>query len=139
MVYRMQHQQLRQDRDEPARSFAARIKGQAGVCQYDVTCGCGRSISYSDQMIRDTLIIGLADDDIPLDLLGQYEQEMSLDHTIKFIEAKESGKRPPGRLNHPQSTNDATINAASSYRRNERSHDAIPNPRLRKHCNSNST
>ena len=36
MVARMQLQQMRQDRDEAARSFAARIKGQAGVCQFDI-------------------------------------------------------------------------------------------------------
>ena len=43
MVARMQLQQMRQDRDEPARSFAARIKGQAGVCQFDIACTCGKT------------------------------------------------------------------------------------------------
>ena len=119
MVARLQLQQLRQDRDEPARSFAARIKGQASVCQFDVKCSCGTDISYSEQMIRDTMIIGLADDDIRLDVLGQADQNMSLDNTISFIEAKESGKRSAGRLNPlPPST---SVNAASSsYRQMER-------------------
>ena len=120
MVARMQLQQMRQDRDEPARSFAARIKGQAGVCQFDVLCECGRSISYSEQMIRDSLIIGLADDDIRLDILGQIDQEMTLDKVISFVEAKESGKRSAGRLNHIPISSPATINAASSYRQMER-------------------
>ena len=64
-------------------------------------------------MIRDTLIIRLADDDNRLDLLGQYDQEMILDHTIRFIKAKESGKSSVGRLNHLQSSNDASINTVS--------------------------
>ena len=120
MVARMQLQQMRQDRDEAARSFAARIKGQAGVCQFDIKCACGKILSYSDQMIRDTLIIGLADDDIRLDLLGRSDEEMSLDKTISFIEAKESGKRSAGRLNPIHGSQPASIDATSSYRQMER-------------------
>ena len=118
MVARVQLQQMTQDRDEPARTFAARIKGQASVCQFNVTCECGSTISYSDQMIRDTLIIGLADDDIRLEVLGQADQEKSLDDTIRYIEAKESGKRSAGRI-HPAST-PAAVDASSTYRQNER-------------------
>ncbi|KAK3797542.1 hypothetical protein RRG08_054572 [Elysia crispata] len=47
----------------------------------------------AQKMIRDTLIIGLADEDIRLDVLGQADQDMSIDNAIRFIEAKESGKR----------------------------------------------
>ena len=65
-------------------------------------------------MVRDTLIVGLADDDIRLDVLGQANQEMSLDETI-------SGKRSAGRLHHNPATLPTAINAASStYKRNER-------------------
>ncbi|KAK3729029.1 hypothetical protein RRG08_005402 [Elysia crispata] len=70
MVTRLQLQQMRQDRDEPAWTSAARIKSQASVCQCDVKCTCGVNVLYSDQMIQDTLIVSLADDDIHLDVLG---------------------------------------------------------------------
>ena len=121
MVARLQLQQMRQDRDEPARTFSARIKGQANVCQYNIKCECGIQLSYSDHMIRDTLIVGLADDDIRLDVLGQTNQEMSLDETIRFIEAKESGKRSAGRMNPTPTAVPAAIDAASStYRQMER-------------------
>ena len=120
MVARMQLQQMHQDRDEPARTFAARIKGQAGVCQFDVTCGCGENISYSEQMIRDSFVIGLADEDIRLDLLGQMDQDMTLDKVISFVEAKESGKRSAGRLNHTSTPSPTSINATSSYRQREK-------------------
>ena len=121
MVARLQLQQMRQDRDEPARTFSARIKGQANVCQYNIKCECGIQLSYSDHMIRDTLIVGLADDDIRLDVLGQTNQEMSLDETIRFIEAKESRKRSAGRMNPTPTAVPAAIDAASStYRQMER-------------------
>lgn len=121
MVARLRLQQMRQDRDEPARTFSARLKGQASVCQYNISCECGAQPSYSDQMIRDTLIIGLADDDIRLDVLGQANQDMSLDETIRFIEAKESGKRSAGRINPNTTAVPMAIDAASStYRQMER-------------------
>ena len=122
MVARLRLQQMRQDRDEPARNFAARLKGQAGVCQFNIKCECEANVSYSDQMIRDTLIVGLADDDIRLEVLGHTNQEMSLDETICFIEAKESGKRSAGRIHPiPTATPTAVVDAASStYRQMEK-------------------
>ena len=66
-------------------------------------------------MIRDTLIIGLADDAIHLDVLGQADQDMSIDNAIRFIEAKESGKRAAGRVNFlPPMSTPASIYAANS-------------------------
>ena len=121
MVARLHLQQMRQDRDEPARTFSARLKGQASVCQYNINCECGCQLSYSDQMVRDTLVVGLADDDIRLDVFGQANQEMSLDETIRFIEAKESGKRSTGRMHYNPATVPTAIDAASStYKHNER-------------------
>ena len=45
MVARLELQQMHQDRDEPVRNFSARLKGQAGICQYTVNCHCGDQIS----------------------------------------------------------------------------------------------
>ena len=124
MVARVRLQTMRQDRDEPVRAFAARLKGQAGVCQYLIKCtktGCGEDISYSDNIIHDSLIRGIYDEDIRLDVLGQPRlAEQTLEETICLIEAKESGKRSAGRLllnnNEPASSAAAT----SSYRRQEK-------------------
>ena len=116
MVARLKLQQMRQDRDEPVRAFSARVKGQAGVCQYSVQCECGAQVSYSDPMIRDTLIVGLADDDIRLDVLGQTKQDMSLDETTRFIEAKESGKRSAGHLNPVTPAVPVAVDASSTYK-----------------------
>ncbi|GFN92669.1 hypothetical protein PoB_001917500, partial [Plakobranchus ocellatus] len=121
MVARLQLQQTTQDRDEPVRAFSARLKGQASVCQYNIPCKCGAQLSYSDQKVRDTLIVGLADEDIRLDVLGQADQEMSLEETIRFIEAKESGKRSAGRINPKPTAVPVAVDAASStYRQMER-------------------
>ena len=120
MVARVKLQNLRQDRDEPVRSFCARLRGQAAVCNYSKTktCQCTQNVvvDYSDDMIRDSLIRGLEDDEIRLHILGQANQNMSLEETLQLAEAQECGKRSAGRLS--QSTEiQNTTNAASSYRR----------------------
>ena len=118
LVARMKLLNLRQDRDEAVRSYAARLRGQAGICRFikTKTCTCEREISieYSDDIIRDTLIRGLEDDEIRLDVLGQCKQDDTLDDTLLYIEAKESGKRSAGLLNGHTVT---TANATSSYKR----------------------
>ena len=102
-------------------TFSARLKGQASVCQYNIDCDCGSQLSYSDQMVRDTLSVVLADHDIRLDVLGQANQEMSLDETRRFTEAKESGKRSAGRMHNNPATVPTAVDAASStYKCNER-------------------
>ena len=99
MVARFQLQQMMQDRDEPVRAYAARIRGQAGVCQYTTECGsCKQQVDYSDEMVRDTIIHGLEDNDIRLDILSDTNQAMTVEQTITLVEAKESGKRSASRL-----------------------------------------
>ena len=121
LVSRVQLLNLRQDRDETVRAYCARLRGQAGVCHFTKTkqCTCEREVEvdYSDDIIRDTLIRGLEDDDIRLDVLGQSKQDLTLDDTLQMVEAKESGKRSAGLL-HP--TVAISANAASSYKRNSK-------------------
>ena len=126
LVARAQLHNMHQDRDESARSFCARLRGQAGVCNFtkSKTCTCNQDIQidYSEEIIRDALIRGLSDEDIKLEILGQDRQNITLDETLKMIEAKESGKRSAGMLSNP-SANAATSNskessyATSSYRK----------------------
>lgn len=124
MVARVHLQTMRQDRDEQVRAYAARLKGQASVCRYVTKCtapSCGLEVNYGDLIIHDTLIRGVYDEEIRLDILGQPKlAEQTLEDTIALIEAKESGKRSAGRLlingNEPASS----VAATSSYRRQER-------------------
>ena len=122
MVARVRLQHMRQDRDEPVRAFAARLKGQAGECNFVKTCtntACATDIDYSDDMIRDALLRGIADDEIRLEILGHSNQKLTLEETLQLIEAKESGKRSAGHLLTGADT--TTAAATSSYRRQERS------------------
>ena len=131
LVNRVQLQNIQQDRDETVRSFSAKLKGQAAVCGFTKSkqCTCGRevSIDYSSEMVRDTLIRGLADEDIRQDIVSQARQDMVLDEVIQLAEAKESGKRSVSRLNTVPTV---TTNAASNYRKyNKNPHNQRPQQR----------
>ena len=85
-----------QDKDESNQHFAARVKGQANLCDYIIKCtreGCGSLISYADAEIKDQICNGLYDPDILQDVLSYAHEDLSLNETINFIAAKESGKR----------------------------------------------
>ena len=99
MVARVHLHNMRQDRDETIRSFGARIRGQAGVCRFSISCpGCESDVNYTDAILRDVLTRGMADSEIQLDLLSDVNQDMSLEEAFQFIEAKEAGKRSAMRL-----------------------------------------
>ena len=117
MVARVTLHNMRQDRDEPIRAFGARLRGQAGVCKFTVTCAnCDSEVNYTEAILRDVLCRGLDDPEIQLDLLGDKNLNMTLEQVFQFIEAKESGKRSASRLLVPHGTDSLT---GSSYRRHK--------------------
>ena len=116
MVARVTLNNMTQDRDESVRSFGARLRGQAGVCKFMIKCpGCDHDVNYTDAILRDVLTRGLSDPEIQLDLLGDKNQDMTLEQVFQFIEAKESGKRSASKLLDSQGAE----SASSSYRRNK--------------------
>ena len=46
----------KQERDEPVRQFAARLRGLAEACDLTVTCMCGLKVSEVDKLVRMSLI-----------------------------------------------------------------------------------
>ena len=82
---------LKQERDEPVRQFAARLRGLAAVCDLAALCTCGNTVSMVDKWVLMTLINGLHDGDTQQAVLSKVE-EMNLVDTIVFVEAREVGK-----------------------------------------------
>ena len=118
MVARVQLHNMRQDRDETIRSFGARLRGQAGVCKFLVKCpGCDADVKYTEAIPRDVLTLGIADTEIQLDLLGDKNQDMTLEDISLFVEAKEAGKLSASRLLVSQG---AEATHSSTYRRDKR-------------------
>ena len=118
MVARVTLHNMRQDWDEPVRAFEARLRGQANVCKFTQQCtGCETNVDYTEAMIKDALCRGLEDSEIQMYLLGDKNQDMMLEQVLRFVEAKEAGKRSASRLLVPQATDAVT---GSSYRKQKR-------------------
>jgi len=72
-------------------------------------------VNFADEILRDVLARGIVDDEIQLDLISDQNQKMKIEEMIRFVEARESGKRSESRLLETPS-----VNAASSmYSRNK--------------------
>ncbi len=113
MVARVTLHNTRQDRDEPIRAYGARLRGQASVCKYTQQCtGCEANVDYTEAILRDVLCRGLGDTEIQMDLLGDKNQDMTLEQVFKSVEAKEAGE---GQL--PQA---ADAVAGSKYKKQKR-------------------
>lgn len=84
MVARVTLHNMRQDRDEPICAFGTRLRGQAGVCKFIVKCtSCEEEVNYTEAILRDVLCRGLDDPEIQLDLLGDKNQNMTLEQVFK--------------------------------------------------------
>lgn len=63
MVSRVNLHKMRQDRDKPVRTYAARLAGQAEICKFTVKCSCTppSDVNYTTDMVRDVLCRGLSE------------------------------------------------------------------------------
>ena len=81
---------MQQDRDESFRAFAARVRGKAETCAYITKCTCLREVDFTDSIIRDVLMVGIADLDIRREVLGTSAiLERALNDVISLVESKE--------------------------------------------------
>ena len=86
----------KQDHGESARSFYAKVKGKAATCSYSITCSsgtCTQVNDFTDVMVKDVVISGVADEDVKKEVLGWSDLDNKiLEDTIRFIEAKEMAR-----------------------------------------------
>ena len=100
-VLRSELLQLRQDRNESCRAFAARVRGKAEACvfsfRYQHQCQCGEvctgTVDYTDNVIRDVLLNGIYDLDIRRDVLGTRDIiTTSVNDVVALVEGKEMAR-----------------------------------------------
>ena len=83
------------------------------VCKLTMNCSCmpSTSVSFADKEILHCLVKGLVDEDICKKVLGVVE-EMDLENTVKYVEAKESGKKAGDYLD----SGEADVNKVTGYK-----------------------
>ena len=72
-------------------------------------------VNYADAILRDVLTRGLYDSEIQLELLGDQNQNMTLEQVFKFVEAKEAGRHSASKIMDSQGAE----SASSSCRRSK--------------------
>ena len=123
-VLRSDLSSMRQDPDEPFRTFAARVQGKAETCEFktnfEITCDTCENVLhgetyYTDDAIRDVLLNGIADIEIRREALSSDGiQTKSIAETIAFVENRETARN--ANTNNPSSQ----VSAVSEYRRSLR-------------------
>ena len=69
-VLRSELMVMRHDRDKQFRSFVARVCGKANTCSISATCSCELKVDRTDNMIRETLLSWILDDETCRDIVG---------------------------------------------------------------------
>ena len=66
-VHRLNINKMTQSPGTGVRTFLANLRGQASLCQYKAACkepGCTHVFDYSDEIIKDNIVRGIADPEI---------------------------------------------------------------------------
>ena len=95
LVHRIKLNKMTQSPGTGIRTFLATLRGQASLCQYKATCnepGCTHVFDFSDEIIKDNLVRGIADPEIMSDFLGDPKTDRTLEESVSFIAQKEQGK-----------------------------------------------
>ena len=115
-VLRSQLSAMHQGADESFRTFAARVQGKAETCEYVTTytgqctnAECNQEYTgqtyYTDEMIRDVLLDGIADTDIRREALSvEGIQRCPVNDIIAFVGTRETARN----ANQPSSVSAAT-------------------------------
>ena len=84
---------MSQQRDEPYRSFAARVRGKAETCCYKVKCSCSLDVDFTDCIVRDVLVAGIYDLEIRRDILGTpLILDKTLNEVVSLVEGREMAR-----------------------------------------------
>ena len=85
---------VKQDSGQTVQSFLAALKLKGRQCNLKITCsklGCDEVVDYSEEVIRNLFIMGLADVELQQDIM--VIDNLTLDKAVKMEEAKETTKK----------------------------------------------
>ena len=113
-VTRAELMKMKQKSDETFRTFAARVKGKAETCDYQVEVFCGKcenviNAQYATETMKDVLLAGILDIDIRREALNcEGLIRKPINQLISFVERREMSKSAAPEVN---------MSAISSFKR----------------------
>ena len=89
--------ELKHKRDEPFRTFSARVRGKAETCGYitkmECQCGTSNNVDYSDNIVRDVLVAGIYDTDIRREIMGvESIIERPVNEVVSLVDKREMAR-----------------------------------------------
>ena len=126
-VHRQRFQALKQEEGQRITSFLAKLKSQAQLCDFNVTCPnqqCLRSVSYSTNMVAGQLISGLHNTDHQAKVLAEAATLTTLSQKFDRLVSLETTDLATKRLNMTVSpgigTSSSSATSSSYPRRQQR-------------------
>ena len=124
-VHQMNFHAMRQEPGESITHYVARLKSQAFLCKFEVTCGCtpATTISYSDNMVSQRLVAGLRSVDHQRRVLSEAATLTTLDLKVKRLQLLETTEQSatvlhqrPGENSKPTPQTSEACAARSQYK-----------------------
>ena len=99
-VVRGELMKMTQGNDEPIRTFASRVQAKAETCGFVTTskcrCGCDveQEVYYTEQVIKDVVIAGIADMEIQTSVLDTEDiEDKTVREVISLVERKQRSRK----------------------------------------------
>jgi hypothetical protein len=115
-VHRINFGKHTQSSGESITHFAARLKAQASLCQFNVSCSCQLKVSFAEEMVSQQLVAGLHNKDHQARLLGEANQLDTLKKKIDRLVSLETAAEATFKMHRSTSSSEAAA-ATSQYRR----------------------
>ena len=116
-VHRWTFNGLTQDEGESVARFVGRLKAQASLCKFMVTCNCNREVSYAEEMISQRLVVGLANPEHQSKVLTEAKDLDTLKKKVDRIMTLETTEDAADKIRHPPARAGP---AKSQYKRGQR-------------------
>lgn len=103
---------IKQKENQPVTEFVTELRTQLPYCAFKCTC----NVSYGERMLRDRIILGIADKRLQLKLLD--EKDISLDSVIEKCKVAELAKANKSLLAEPisEKKEDRYVDAVGEYK-----------------------
>tara|TARA_B110001454_G_scaffold91069_1_gene86824 strand:- start:3949 stop:5256 length:1308 start_codon:yes stop_codon:yes gene_type:complete len=108
---------MTQAEGEAVTRFVGRLKSQASLCEFNMTCVCTRQVSFANFMVSQRLTSGLGNPDHQAKLLNEAKDLDTLDKKVQRLVSLESTEEAQGQIRQ----NTSHVGAVKSqYRKDQR-------------------
>ena len=118
-VHRWRFNQIAQCDSEKVTKFVGRLKAQAILCDFNVSCACGKRVSYAEEMVSQRLTTGVINPEHQSKVLCEAEQLNTLKLKVDKLISLETTDEASSKIRTPLSSRSNPIKT-SQYKRDQK-------------------